>query len=85
MEANSIIYGAIVFLALVFGDLGVSGVAAISGPLAAVLLEIDSLRKKRGASVSNSPSASLLQVAACERRTMASIALRAPSVSSVVG
>jgi hypothetical protein len=47
MECQSIIYGSIVFLALIFGDLGVTGVAAISGPLAALILKIEAIRKHR--------------------------------------
>lgn len=47
MEYQSIIYGSIVFLALVFSDLGVTGVAAISGPLAALILEYEAIRKQR--------------------------------------
>ena len=47
MEFQSIIYGSIVFLALIFGDLGVTGVAAVSGPLAALILEIEAIRKHR--------------------------------------
>ena len=47
MESSSIFYGSIVFLALVFADLGVTGVAAISGPLAALLLHIDAFLKRR--------------------------------------
>jgi hypothetical protein len=47
MEFQSVIYGSIVFLALIFGDLGVTGVAALSGPLAALILEIEVIRKRR--------------------------------------
>ena len=47
MERQSVTYGCIVFLALVFADLGVTGIAAISGPAAAMLLHYDALRAKR--------------------------------------
>jgi hypothetical protein len=47
MENQSIFYSAIIFLALIFGDLGVTGIASISGPLAALLLELEAWRKQR--------------------------------------
>lgn len=60
MECQSIIYGSIVFLALIFGDLGVTGVAAISGPLAALILEIEAIRKHREQAGITSQEATLI-------------------------
>ena len=48
MEFQSVIYGSIVFMALIFGDLGVTGITAISGPMAALILELEAMRKHRG-------------------------------------